>query len=651
MALKITDQILEEIKERIDIVELIGERVPLKRAGTSYKGCCPFHHEKTPSFNVNAEKRFYHCFGCGESGDIFTFLMKQDGLTFTDAVKRLADKAGIELEEGGDEKSRLRSRLYALHAELAVFYQRCLNQTKEAVYARAYLTSRKLPEEVVKSFGIGYAPARARNATLRWGAKYGYSVEELTAAGIIAPSKHSGRAGEYYDRFKGRIMFPICDRQGRVVAFSGRILDPKSHPAKYVNSPETEIFIKSRTLYGLDKAAAKIVKHPRREAIVCEGQIDVIRCHACGFETAVASQGTAFTKEHVSLLKKCADSVILLFDGDTAGRKAALRTGALFVEAEMPVRVAPLPPGEDPDSLLRDRGPKAMEELLDSAASITAFQIETLRAGEPNPETIDATNRISRAVLEMLAPCPGAVLRTRLLQEAAELLHLPLSAMEDDLARVQENQRHHSSYSTAAKRSEPPLPKELPPSELAPLEDESFPQEFEVVEEPFVEDECPAGIPPPQTEYLLCELLMECEHDAAVLEFVRTYLPLQLLTHPFTHGFVETILTEFSSGEDLLASFCSGLPAQWQSLMGRLIANDQKMMSAREISPVEAARDFVVSLWVGYLKTLRGGLSSESTPENDAQRLRLSCLIKTFESAPWDRVSALILQQRPLLFP
>ena len=411
MSGKVTEQVIEEVRARIDIVELIGARLTLKKSGATFKGCCPFHHEKTPSFHVNPVKQFYHCFGCGEHGDVFTYLMKQDGLTFMDAVRTLADRVGVAIREDVDLHAQSRNQLYAIHAELAAFYQRCLKQTREAEVARQYLSSRQLSDEVVAHFGIGYAPLTPRDAILQWADKHRYTAEQLVSAGILAPPKNPDRPNDYYDRFRGRLMFPICDRQGRVVAFSGRILDAKSHPAKYVNSPETDIFTKSRVLYALDKAAAKIVKHPRREAIVCEGQIDVIRCHACGFETAVASQGTAFTKEHVALLKKQADSVVLVFDGDSAGRKAALRTGALFLEEEIPVRVAALPKGEDPDSLLRDKGPGPFRELLESAVSITALQIDTLRQAEPQPDSIDAVNRVARNVIEMLAACSNAVQR------------------------------------------------------------------------------------------------------------------------------------------------------------------------------------------------------------------------------------------------
>ena len=633
MSGKVTDQAIEEIRARIDIVELIGARMTLKKSGSTFKGCCPFHHEKTPSFHVNPVKQFYHCFGCGESGDIFTFLMKQDGLTFMDAVRLLADRVGVVIKQDVDYHAESRNLLYAIHAELAAFYQRCLKQTQEAEAARRYLLNRKLPDEVVERFGIGYAPTRPRDAALQWAKKHGYTPEQLVTAGILTPPNKPNRPDDYYDRFRGRLMFPICDRQGRVVAFSGRILDPKAHPAKYVNSPETEIFTKSRVLYALDKSAAKIVKHPRREAIVCEGQIDVIRCHASGFETAVASQGTAFTKEHVSLLKRHADSVVLVFDGDTAGRKAALRTGALFLEEEVPVRVAVLPAGEDPDSLLRDKGADAFRDLLENAQSITAFQVDTLLQAEEHPDAIDAVNRVSRGVLDMLAACPGAVLRTHLLQEAATLLHLPYTAMEDDLEKHRETLRQRASYADSHKPQEAAMPDSG--AETLRPEDGSEPEETSDFTESHPLDE-PAPEPPSYTEYLLCEFLVEHEHDAAMMDLVERYLPLDLIPHPFARSVVDALLSQRRSGGDCLAELCKTTLPVWQPLLGSLLANKQKMLSAREMTKDEVAQDLITALWIMLCKQARGRLNAESSRENDGLRFKLSMLIKRLETQPWE---------------
>ena len=334
MAFGIPESTIEEIKARTDLADLISSYgIQLRRTSGGYMACCPFHHEKTPSFHIHPDRGFYHCFGCGESGDCIKFVQKQEGLSFIEAVKKLANACGITVEEKEDPQAGQRKRLLELHSQLADFFRRCLLQAKEAEPARAYLASRALPDAIVAQFKIGYAPLSA-SAMRTWAKKYGFTDDDLVAAGVLLPPKFEG--GSWFNRFGGRLMFTITDRQDRAIAFSGRILTDDKKKAKYVNSPETILFKKSNVLFALAHAAPCIVKSPRREAIVCEGQIDVIRCHACGFPVAVASQGTAFTEEHVRILKKCADAVVLVFDGDGAGQKAAVRTGGEF-QFPMPI--------------------------------------------------------------------------------------------------------------------------------------------------------------------------------------------------------------------------------------------------------------------------------------------------------------------------
>jgi len=628
MSGRVTHTVIDEIRQRTDIVELIGARVTLKKAGVAtFKGCCPFHREKTPSFHVNATRQTYHCFGCGEHGDAFKFLMKQDGLSFIESVRRLADRAGVPLTEETDYHAQARNQLYAIHAELAGFYQRCLN-TAGAKTARDYLTSRSLPDTVVADFAIGYAPPKEKKALVQWAQKNNYTPEDLVNAGILAPPNNPQRPDDYYDRFAGRLMFPIRDRQGRVVAFSGRVLDPKSHPAKYVNSPETDIFVKSKVLYALDRAAAKIVQHPRREAIVCEGQIDVIRCHACGFETAVASQGTAFTAEHVSLLKRHADSVVLVFDGDAAGRKAAIRTGGLFLEEEIPVRAVRLPKGEDPDSFLRTQGATPFRELLDAAVSITAYQIETLQQEEQYPEHIDTVKRICNAVLEMLARCPSAVLRARLADEAAALLHMPSSAVMEDLERYREALRQKAeTYSERPehKRTDEAEREEEPAWKYDDAQPVDAVEHADPVYAPEAQVEQPSDV-----EFKLCEFIVEHEHDPAALKLIDTYLPLDMLCHTFTRTLVEAILQQWKTGEDQLVKVRGRLDPQWHPLLNTVIANKQKMLVAKEFNSIDAAQDLITRIWLVTLERMRKKLDAD-----DLMGLQLSMQQNKLRALPW----------------
>ena len=300
----------------------------VRHAGSSLKACCPFHHEKTPSFNINPSRGFYHCFGCGESGDAISFVMKMDGLTFPEAAQKLAAQCGVKVEAQEDPEAGERKRLYALMAELAQFYHRCLLQTKEAQPARDYLASRDLGGQVQEDFLIGYAP-NGVSVVLKWAEKHGYTPGELERAGVVKGPNRPGDAG--YHRFGGRLMFTVRDRQGRVVAFSGRQLVERKNAGKYVNSPETPIFRKSNVLFGFDRAAGNIVKAPHREVICCEGQIDTIRLHMNGFATAVASQGTAFTEEHAKMISRVADAAVLMYDDDAAGHKATVKVAAMLL--------------------------------------------------------------------------------------------------------------------------------------------------------------------------------------------------------------------------------------------------------------------------------------------------------------------------------
>ena len=434
MAGFVPDRVLEEIRFRNDIVEVIQSYLPLKRTGATYKACCPFHREKTPSFNVNPNMQIFKCFGCGEGGDVISFVMKHQGLDFMAAVRQLADRAGItlEMDDAGGEAAH-RRKLLAIHEGVAGFYRRCLTGYAGGAQARAYMAERGLDDAIAETFGVGYAPS-GWSRTLRWGEKHGYTADEMVEAGLVLHNREKDR---YYDRFRNRLMFPIRDVQGRVVGFSGRELDKASDQPKYVNSPETPLFHKGRILFGLDLARQAILRGDGREAIVVEGQVDVIRCHQHGFASAVAAQGTAFTDEHVAMLKRYADSAVLVYDADGAGQAAALKTAQALMRSGMIVRVAVLPSGDDPDSFLRREGPEPFAVLLEGAVSTVAFQIRAMRAGATDGAGIAETTRAAKAVLETITCTPVAVQRAYLLREAAALLGLSEAALTSDLEKLE----------------------------------------------------------------------------------------------------------------------------------------------------------------------------------------------------------------------
>ena len=629
MAKGITESTVEEIKARIDLADLISSYgIQVKTAGASKKACCPFHHEKTPSFNINESRGYYHCFGCGESGDAIKFVQKMDGLTFVEAVKKLAEQCGVRIEEKEDPTAGKRKRLLALMAELAQFYHRCLLKTKEAELAREYLKSRDLGDEVQEGFLIGYAP-NGMSTMMKWAEKYGFTAEELSDAGVIKPPRGPGDLG--YHRFGGRLMFSIKDKQGRVVAFSGRQLVASKNSGKYVNSPETLIFKKSNVLFGFDKAAGNIAKSPHHEAIVCEGQIDTIRLHISGFPIAVASQGTAFTEEHARMLKKVADQVVLVFDDDAAGHKATIRTAGLFLAEEMPVRVVSLPEGDDPDSFLRKHPAEDFQKLLDNAESIMSFQVRAEKAKEANPGSIDAMARITKAVLNTIAQSRNAVIKAGMAGEAAKLLGIPSAALTEELGKIRIETRMAVKSTTSAED----------------VVEEDFASEqpvigpFDQVDEAFVGEDARDVVPPPPRELALCEFLMANEYDKTLDGMIGEFLPPKVFAHDFTRRFVETWRAEVVRGEDLLQEFAANLAPQERGWFDMILLNAGKTQ-ASALSATDILQDFIRTFWAEALKRERGGLPASGDAEADMRRVKLSMDLKRLASDRWAAVKDMI---------
>lgn len=616
---------IEEIKSRIDLGDLVASYgIPLKHVGSRLMACCPFHREKTPSFNIDIAKGLYHCFGCGESGDAIKFVMKQDGMTFFEAVKKLAGQCGIEIKEQEDPGAHKRKRLYALMAELAQFYHRCLGQMREAQIARDYLAGRDLNEAVQEEFTIGYAPIGAP-VMLEWAKKNGFSGEEMEAAGVVKLPECAGDDG--YHRFSGRLMFTIRDRAGRVVAFSGRQLVENKHSGKYVNSPETEIFKKSNVLFCLDRAAGNIAKSARREAIVCEGQIDCIRLHISGFPVAVAGQGTAFTEEHVRMLSRVADSALLVYDDDAAGRKAAIRSAGLLLAAGISVRVVRLPDGDDPDSFLRSKGAEAFKTLCDNAQSIVSFQIAVERDKETNPDSVDALARITRAVLATISQCPNAVLKAGMAGEAAKILGVPTMALNEELGKI---------------RPAAPRPRNL----AAANDDDAGPQCGDAQElEQSAERGGPgaSGVPPPpEAEEDFMAFLMANENDRELDGMIGEYLPDDVFAHEFTRKFVASWRLQTGKGEDMDAGFPASLAPQEKVWFDHVMLDAGKTL-ASGLAKDGIMRGLVCALWLRHIERLRGAVNAVP---RDAAEVAWSChlanCIPPFRTVQWERAKKII---------
>lgn len=416
MAGNLSPYVIEQVRAASDIVEVISGYFPLKRAGANFVALCPFHKEKTPSFHVNPQRQIFHCFGCHKGGDVFTFLREYEHISFLDAVRRLAERANIPLAFEDDPHYRqtrqLKEVLLEIHEQLTRRWQQALQQDSAGQAARDYLQRRGVSAEAIGLFRLGFAP-EAWDDTVNWARSKGYDLALMEQAGLVV--RHEAR-DHYYDRFRGRLMFPICDEQGRVIAFSGRTLNPEEKTGKYVNSPETPIFVKSRVFYGLDKSRRAIQE--ARQAVVCEGQLDLIACYMAGVRHVVAPQGTAFTGEHARILKRYVEEVVLCFDADPAGQNAAERVADGLLPLGIAVRVARLPAPHDPDSLVRERGPGALQQAVEEAPGYFDFLLDRLCA-QYSPATDKGRLEITRRMATALKKTRSEVLLETYAQKTA----------------------------------------------------------------------------------------------------------------------------------------------------------------------------------------------------------------------------------------
>jgi DNA primase len=370
---RFTRESVDRVKEAADIVEIVSAHTDLQQRGQDFWGNCPFHDERTPSFKVNPRDKLYYCFGCEASGDVFRFVEEKEGLDFASAVESLGERYGVELKRENEdpqaeERRRRKARLWELLELTAKYYERYLWESEKATKARAYLESRGLSEDVLRRFNVGMAPS-AWDQVLTGSQRRGFKVEELIAAGLT----QKGRQGGHYDRFRNRITFPIRDQRGRVLGFGARALTPDSKP-KYLNSPEGELYRKSHTLYGIDRARGPIAK--ARRAIVVEGYTDVLALQQAGVEEAVAIMGTAITPEQVTMLAGLTESVVLALDADRAGADAMIRAQKVAGGKSLELKVAAMPEGEDPADMLQSSSPERFMKLVDAAIDLPSFRVD-----------------------------------------------------------------------------------------------------------------------------------------------------------------------------------------------------------------------------------------------------------------------------------
>ena len=422
-----SEDLIEEIRQRNDIVDVISGYVKLQKKGSSYFGLCPFHNEKSPSFSVSRQKQMYYCFGCGAGGNVITFIMEYENYTFVEAVRLLAERAGIEVPEveyskEAKEKADLKATLLEINKLTAKYFYAQL-KTEQGKHAHAYLTRRGLSEDTITAFGLGYSN-KYSDDLYKYLKTKGYTDEILVKAGLISASEKG-----VYDKFWNRVMFPIMDANNRVIGFGGRVMGDGE--PKYLNSPETEVFDKSRNLYGLHRARTSRKSY----FLICEGYMDVIALHQAGFTNAVASLGTAFTSGHASLIKRYVNEVYLTFDSDGAGTKAALRALPILKEAGITAKIIRMDPYKDPDEFIKNLGPEAFEERINKARNGFLFSLEILERDYDMHSPEGKTSFFNEAA-RRLTEFEEEIERNNYIEAVAEKYHISIESLRKLVAKT-----------------------------------------------------------------------------------------------------------------------------------------------------------------------------------------------------------------------
>lgn len=422
---------IDKVRQAVDMLDLVGAKTELRRSGHQWMGTCPFHEERTPSFSVNAEEKLFHCFGCGEGGDLFRFVELTEGLSFREAVEHLADRYGVRLQADEEdpeaaERRRRRERLLELLERTAAWYVRLLWESEEAAPCRAYLAGRGLEEQVLREFRVGYAPS-AFDAVLRSSRRAGFSERELWDAGLV----RRNRQGGLYDFFRRRITFPLCDARGRVLGFGGRAAGADQQP-KYVNSTDSAVYHKGRHLFGAHLARAAAAKAGR--VVLCEGYTDVIALHQAGLQNAVGLMGTALTEDQVGELARLAPVVLLALDADRAGQEAMVRAAKVAAGRRLELRVVPLPPGEDPADVVVREGESGIRERVANSVPFVRFRVER-ELGREDLGGAEGKDRAVEALRPVFAGLGPSAMHDELLQLAAERLGVVPAKLGEWLAQ------------------------------------------------------------------------------------------------------------------------------------------------------------------------------------------------------------------------
>ncbi|KKW02133.1 MAG: primase protein [Parcubacteria group bacterium GW2011_GWA1_49_11] len=452
---------VDTIKERLDIAELISGYIKLEKAGASLKARCPFHNEKTPSFFVSPARQSFYCFGCGAKGDIFTFVEEVEGLDFRGALKFLAEKAGVEILYRGGESRTEKDKILNVLEEATKFFEK---ELVDMDLARRYIASRGIGEETTKNWRIGYAPAEWRSL-YGYLQNLGYERDIIMKAGLIKKTVDEARSTEPYDVFRDRVIFPLADSNGSIIAFSGRALAKETEP-KYLNSPDTILFTKSEVLYGLDKAKDQIRK--KNYAVLVEGQMDLVLSHQSGVRNSVASSGTAFTRMHLERLKRLSSRIIIAFDGDPAGEKAAEKASILGISLGLEVKVANLPEGLDPAEVIR-KNPEEWKDILRKSLPAVEFFFNKIEEKEKDPRKLG--KQIEKRILPMIKLIESSIEQAHFVSLVAKRTGIKEEILWEDLKKAKKPELSQRSDLGNSKRSDLNTEKAPTPSHREQIEE------------------------------------------------------------------------------------------------------------------------------------------------------------------------------------
>lgn len=443
---RIPEETIEQVIAATDIVDLVGSYLPLKRAGSNFKANCPFHNEKTPSFMVNPSRQSYHCFGCGEGGNAISFVMAYENLPFPDAIKKLANRAGVVVQEDAydpeaDKRRRRKSRLLELHNQAARFMHQMMMKSPAAQHARDYLKSRGYGKGMAERWVVGWMPENA-STFLDWAREQGFTGRELCESGLAALKNENNPRAGIYVRFRDRLMFPIHNDYGDIIAFSGRQLRDDPNTGKYINSPETQLFKKSKVFFALDKARRHMTKD--KYALLCEGQIDVIACHESGIGSAIATLGTACTPEHARLLKRYTSDVVICFDADAAGFKAADKAFSILAPEGMHIRMVMMPEGDDPDLLIKRDGADTFKALVENSREYFIVKLEH-ESSTRDLTSIRERTALARELADLIAYVGDKLTKDALINQVATRLGIGAEEMRSSVVDA-ERQRARGKF-------------------------------------------------------------------------------------------------------------------------------------------------------------------------------------------------------------